>query len=74
MTFRILIICIILGKLSAKIVDVETAFLHGELEGIEIYTDCPQGLNAGPDDCLLLIKTIYGLVQLARQFIKKLIQ
>ena len=74
MTFRILIICMILGKLSAKIVDVETAFLHGELEGIGIYMDCPQGLNTGPDECLLLNKTIYGLVQLACQFFKKLIQ
>ena len=62
MTFRILIICMILGKLSAKIVDVEPAFLHGELEGIEIFMNCSQGLNAGPDECLLLNKNIYGLV------------
>ena len=30
-----------MANLSAKIVDVETAFLHGDLEGIEIYMDCP---------------------------------
>jgi len=66
MTFRILIICIIMANLSAKIVDVETAFLHGDLEGIEIYMDCQQGLEAKPDECLLLNKTIYGLVQSAR--------
>ena len=74
MTFRILIICIILFKLSAKIADVETAFLYGDLEGIELYMDCPQGLNTQPDKCLKLNKTIYGLVQSAHQFFKKLIK
>ena len=34
----------------------------------------PQGLNAKPDECLKLNKTIYGLVQSACQFFKKLIK
>jgi hypothetical protein len=55
-------------EIDRKIVDVETAFLHGELDEIEICMDCPQGL----DECLLLNKTSYGLAQSARQFFKKL--
>ena len=34
--------------------------------------DCPQGLeDAEEDECVKLLHTIYGLVQLARQFWKK---
>jgi hypothetical protein len=70
-TYRIMIICGIVWKLQSKIIDVETAFLHGDLEE-EIYMDCPQGLEHEPDECVLLQRTIYGLVQSARQFFKKL--
>ena len=35
--------------------------------------DCPKGLESEPDECLLLNRTIYGLVQSAKQFFKKLI-
>lgn len=72
LTFRVLLVLMIIHGLDAKIVDVETAFLHGDLEGIEIYMDCPKGLKAEKDECLVLNKTIYGLVQSARQFFKKL--
>jgi len=44
-TYRIVILCMMLYGLSAKIVDLETAFPHGDLEGIEIYMDCPDGLE-----------------------------
>jgi hypothetical protein len=74
-TYRILMICEIVWNLTSKIVDVETAFLHGELEpGQEIYMDCPDGLEHEQDECLFLQRTIYGLVQSARQFFKKLVQ
>jgi len=60
--------------LKARIIDVETAFLHGDLDQ-EIYMDCPEGMkDGGPSKCLLLKKTIYGLVQSARQFFTKLLQ
>jgi hypothetical protein len=73
-TYRILLICEIVWGLTSKIVDVETAFLHGDLEeGQEIYMDCPESLEHEEDECLLLQKTIYGLVQSARQFFKKLV-
>ncbi|MHA7927767.1 MAG: Ty1/Copia family ribonuclease HI, partial [Marinobacter sp.] len=53
-------------------IDYETAFLHGDLEE-EIFMDCPKGMNKGRNKCLKLKKTIYGLVQSARQWFKKLI-
>jgi hypothetical protein len=37
-----------------------------------VYMDChPDGIEYEPDECLLLNKTIYGLVQSARAFFKK---
>ena len=59
--------------------DVDTAFLYRELEE-EIYMDLPVELNevmeleADDDECLVLDKAIYGLVQAARQFFKKLLE
>ena len=59
-------------KLEARIIDVETAFLHGKLDE-EIYMECPQGMNSKDYECLVLHKTIYGLVQAARQWWKTFI-
>ena len=61
-------------RLEAKIVDVETAFLEGILEE-EVFMDIPEGYKeeAGPNKCLQLQKSIYGLVQAARQYYKKFI-
>ena len=57
--------------LQSKLVDVETAFLRGDLEE-EVYMDCPEGMvDIGEDEALLLKSTIYGLVQNARQYYKK---
>ncbi len=71
-TYRVMLVCEIVYGLSAKIVDIETAFLHGDLEE-EIYMECPEGLEHDDDECVLLQKTIYGLVQAARQFYKKIL-
>ena len=78
-TFKIIMVLALLNKWVCEIVDVETAFLYGDLEE-EIFMKIPEGLNIyeeeskyGEDDCVVLIKTIYGLVQAARQFYKKLI-
>ena len=68
---RILIIIIIIYGLQGKLVDVEIAFLYGDLEE-EVYMDCPEGMiDVKEDEALLLQSTIYGLVQSARQYYKK---
>ena len=60
--------------LKTKIINVETAFLYGDLEE-QIFMECPQGLEgAKPDEALLLKQCIYGLVQAARQYYKKIVK
>ena len=54
------------------------AFLNGDLEH-EIYMKIPEGYDevinprVDKEDCLNLQKAIYGLVQAARQFWKKIV-
>ena len=69
-TFRIVLITMILWKLEGLIFDVTTAFLTGDLEE-EIYMECPEGMDHEDDEVVLLNKTIYGLVQASRQYNKK---
>ena len=58
-------------NLKARIIDVETAFLHGELDE-EIFMESPEGLGHNKDeDCVKLEKAMYGLVQGARQYFVK---
>jgi hypothetical protein len=72
MTFKTLIALMMKYGYSAKIVDVETAFLYGELEE-EIFMECPSGMQGvNKDNVLLLHQCIYGLVQAARQYYKKI--
>ena len=66
--------CFLCCYISAKIVDIETAFLYGDLEE-EIYMECPQGMSeVKKDDCIILNKCIYGLVQAACQYYKKAVE
>ena len=53
------------GDKKLLVVDIETAFLYGDLEE-EIYMESPQGTNITKYDCTILIKCIYGFVQAAR--------
>ena len=71
-SFRIMLTAKIVWDMTSTVVDIETAFLHGDLDE-EIYMDVPLGLSTGPNKKLLLRKTIYGLVQSARKFYEKLI-
>jgi hypothetical protein len=54
---------------EAFIFDVETAFLHGELQQ-EIYMNIPEGMSYDSKHSLLLTKTIYGLEQSTREVFK----
>ena len=63
-------------KLDSLVMDVETAFLYGEID--EIFMKSPVGMEdidpgSSPEDCYQLLKGIYGLCQEARQIWKKFI-
>ena len=76
-TYRIILVVALYYGWIMEIVDVETAFLYGDLDE-EIYMKIPQGLHLftgeqyDVDDALVLVQAMYGLVQAARQFFKKL--
>ena len=77
-TVRIVVARMLIENLKGKGVDIDNAFLNGDLEH-EIYRKIPEGydevINQGVDkeDCLILQKAIYGLVIAARQFWKKIV-
>jgi Reverse transcriptase (RNA-dependent DNA polymerase) len=71
-TFRILLVMMLTWNLKAKVVDIETAFLHGNLKET-IYMKIPKGMGASIDERLILNKTIYSLFQSARDFYNKLV-
>jgi Reverse transcriptase (RNA-dependent DNA polymerase) len=72
-SFRIMLIVKLVWKLQASVIDVETAFLHGNLKE-EVYMNIPEGMESNGNECLLLNKRIYRLVQSAREFFKWLIE
>ena len=56
-TLRLLVILVLIQNYYTKIIDVETAFLHGMFDKEhEVFMDCPDGMDAEPDECLLLLK------------------
>ena len=75
-TFRLVLTRMIIEGLHAKVVDIDNAFLNGDLDH-EIYMNIPDGYKecigeTDKGDALRLYKSIYGLVQAARQFWKKI--
>jgi len=68
----ILLIAMLIWNLDAIIIDVKIAFLYRDLDE-EIYMELLDRMMGFEDECLLLLKAIYGLVQAARQWHKKLI-
>ena len=77
-TFRVVVARMIIENMKGKVVDINNAFLNGDLEH-EIYMKIPEGYDeviyprVDKEDCLILQKAIYGLVQAARQFWKKIV-
>ena len=64
-------------KLDSLVMDVETAFLYGDIEE-ELFMKSPVGMEeiypgSSPESCYQLKKGIYGLCQAARQFWKKFV-
>ena len=72
-TFRVVVARMLIENLRGKVVDIDNAFLNGDLEHA-IYRKIPEGYDeviskdVDKEDCLILQKTIYGLVQATRQF------
>jgi Reverse transcriptase (RNA-dependent DNA polymerase) len=60
--FQIMLVAKQIWNLKACIVDVETAFLHGDQQK-EIYMNATEGINHDSNTFLLLTKTVYGKVQ-----------
>ena len=76
-SFRIALARMMVEKLNSLVMDVETAFLYGDIEE-EIFMKSPVGMEeidpgSSPEDCYQLKKGIYGLCQAARQFWKKFV-
>ena len=76
-SFRIALARMMVEKLDSLVMDVETAFLYGDIEE-EISMKSPVGMEeidpgSSPEDCYQLKKGIYGLCQAARQFWKKFV-
>ena len=74
-SFRITLARMMVEKLDSLVMDVETAFLYGEIDE-EIFMKSPVGMEeidpgSSPEDCYQLLKGIYGLCQATRQFWKK---
>jgi len=70
--WQILLSAKLVWKLAAIIINVDTAFLYRDLEK-EIYMQMPEGMTGFSDEVLLLLKSLYGLMQAARQWNKKFI-
>ena len=74
MSFRIAFARMMVKKLDSLVMDVETAFLYGDIKQ-EIFMKSPVGMEetdpgSSPEDCYQLKKGISLLCQAARQFWK----
>jgi len=68
-TFQIWLTCVLVWQLQTLVFDVETAFPHDTFcPGEQVYMNCPPGMVHQTDECLLLMKTLYGLIQAARHY------
>jgi hypothetical protein len=72
-SIRITLVRMMVKNLKAKIIDLESACLHSDLEE-SIYMEISSGMEVGNGKCLVLKTTIYELVQSVRQFYVKLVR
>ena len=72
-SFRIALARMMVEKLDSLLMDVETAFLYGDIEVMKSLVGMEEiDPGSSPEDCYQLKKGIYGLCQAARQFLEKL--
>ena len=76
-SFRIALAIMMVKILDSLVLDVETAFLYGDIEE-EIFIKSPVGMEkidpgSLPEDCYQHKKGIYGLCQAARQLRRKFV-
>ena len=76
-SFRIALARMMVEKLDSLVMDVETAFLYGEIDE-EIFMESPVGMEEidpglSSEDCYQLLKGIYGLCQASRLFWTKFV-
>ena len=57
-TFHLMLLAMMYFGLTAKIVDVETAFLYGEIEE-EIFMECPPGMEGVTEGNVLGLKNVF---------------
>ncbi|KAG7353397.1 reverse transcriptase RNA-dependent DNA polymerase [Nitzschia inconspicua] len=75
-TFRVVITLMVQNNWDSEVVDVTTAFLYGDMEE-QVFMKMPEGLDLVEigwnidEDCVELLKTLYGTKQAARQYWKK---
>jgi hypothetical protein len=76
-TIHIVLTLMIMAGWTGEILDVKSAFLHGDLdEGKNMYMGIPEGFEKCYDPMyyvLLFLQTLYGLKQSAMAFWKKLL-
>ena len=77
-TFRVVVARMLSENLKGKVVGINNEFLNGDLEH-EIYMKIPEqygevrSKDVNKEDCFILQNGIYGLVEAARQFWKKIV-
>ena len=77
-TFRVVVARMLIENLKGKVVDIDNVFPNGDVEH-EMYMKIPEGYDevinprVNKEDCLILRREIYGLVQAARLFWKEIV-
>ena len=64
-TFWMMLVVTMVLKLSSLVFDVELAFLNAKMD-FDNYMGTPKGVEAAPDECVLLQKALYGSLQASR--------
>jgi hypothetical protein len=70
-TIWMILVLIVMATWAASVIDINGAFLNGELdEHVECYLEVPEGFKKYylPNVMLMLLRTLYGMIQAAYAF------